>query len=168
MSNTREKCLNGKITPRSNRPAHDTSESIYSKFLIEKQAKNQAYGYILSQGLLRDYIAYSRGESCSLESVDERLEMVLKNFWVMGAHRNSIYDKAYAEMYAKGMSLAETAKSIGVTRQCVYKAFKKRGFRLRTSIPCGFQIYDGKKFTLRSNGYYALTTDDRCLMHRYI
>lgn len=39
MSNTREKCLNGKITPRSNRPAHDTSESIYSKFLIEKQAK---------------------------------------------------------------------------------------------------------------------------------
>lgn len=42
----------------------------------------------------------------------------------MGAHRNSIYDKAYAEMYAKGMSLAETAKSIGVTRQCVYKAFK--------------------------------------------
>ena len=44
----------------------------------------------------------------------------------MGAHRNSIYDKAYAEMYAKGMSLAETAKSIGVTRQCVYKAFKKR------------------------------------------
>lgn len=86
----------------------------------------------------------------------------------MGAHRNSIYDKAYAEMYAKGMSLAETAKSIGVTRQCVYKAFKKRGFRLRTSIPCGFQIYDGKKFTLRSNGYYALTTDDRCLMHRYI
>lgn len=38
MSNTREKCLNGKITPRSNRPAHDTSESIYSKFLIEKQA----------------------------------------------------------------------------------------------------------------------------------
>lgn len=80
MSNTREKCLNGKITPRSNRPAHDTSESIYSKFLIEKQAKNQAYGYILPQGLLRDYIAYSRGESCSLESVDERLEMVLKNF----------------------------------------------------------------------------------------
>lgn len=75
-----EKRLNGKTTPRSNRPAHDTSESIYSKFLIEKQAKNQAYGYILLQGLLRDYIAYSRGESCSLESVDERLEMVLKNF----------------------------------------------------------------------------------------
>lgn len=45
----------------------------------------------------------------------------------MGAHRNSIYDKAYVEMYAKGMSLAETAKSIGVTRQCVYKAFKSEG-----------------------------------------
>ena len=28
----------------------------------------------------------------------------------MGAHRNSIYDKAYVEMYAKGMSLAEIAK----------------------------------------------------------
>lgn len=80
MTCTEKKRLNGKTTSRSNRPAHDTSESIYSKFLIEKQAKNQAYGYILSQGLLRDYIAYFRGESCSLESVDERLEMVLKNF----------------------------------------------------------------------------------------
>lgn len=80
MTCTEKKRLNGKTTSRSNRPAHDTSESIYSKFLIEKQAKNQAYGYILPQGLLRDYIAYSRGESCSLESVDERLEMVLKNF----------------------------------------------------------------------------------------
>lgn len=70
----------------------------------------------------------------------------------MGAHRNSIYDKAYVEMYAKGMSLAETAKSIGVTRQCVYKAFKKRGLKLRTPAPSDCQIYDGKKFTLRNHG----------------
>ena len=80
MSNTREKCLNGENTPWTNRSAHDTSESLYSKFLTEKRANNQAYGYILSRGLLRDYIAYSRGESCSLESVESRLEMILKNY----------------------------------------------------------------------------------------
>lgn len=79
MSNTREKCLNRENMPWTNRSAHDTSESIYSKFLIEKRAKNQAYGYILSRGLLRDYIEYSRGESCSLESVESRLEMIIKN-----------------------------------------------------------------------------------------
>jgi uncharacterized protein YbdZ (MbtH family) len=50
----------------------------------------------------------------------------------------------------------------------VYKAFKKRGFVLRGVNFQPFQVYDGKKFTLRNHGYYALTTDDRCLMHRYI
>lgn len=45
----------------------------------------------------------------------------------MGAHRNSIYDKAYVEMYAKGMSLAETAKSIGVTGNVYIRHSKSEG-----------------------------------------
>ena len=86
----------------------------------------------------------------------------------MGAHRNPIYDEAYRDLYLAGMSLDQVARRIGVTRQCVYKAFKQRGFMLRTVEANDFQMYDGKKFTLKNHGYYALTTNDRCLMHRYI
>ena len=85
----------------------------------------------------------------------------------MGRKRNPVYDEAY-QTYLSGLSLEQVAMGLGVSRQCVYKAFKKRGFVLRGVNFQPFQMYDGKKFTLRNNGYYALTTDDRCLMHRYI
>lgn len=85
----------------------------------------------------------------------------------MRTNANPIYDKAYG-MYVNGMSLQDVAKEIGVTRQCVYKAFKKRGFTLRSVVPRDYQTYDGKKFSRRSNGYYALTYDNRIFMHRYV
>ena len=85
----------------------------------------------------------------------------------MGRKRNPVYDNAY-QLYLDGLSLQQVAKKLGVTRQSVYTAFKRRGFKLRgpNFQPC--QWYDGKKFTLRNHGYYARTTDDRCLMHRYV
>ena len=79
MTKTRKNCGTANHSTRTSTWAHDTSESLYSKFLAEKRAKNKAYGYILSRGLLRDYIAYSRGELRSLESIDERVELILKN-----------------------------------------------------------------------------------------
>jgi hypothetical protein len=109
----------------------------------------------------------------------------------MGRKRDPKYDDAY-ELYVNGLSLDQVAKSMTVTRQCVFKAFKNRGFELRdkTNItPTGYealvkngkrisasterkfrkyQIYDDKKFTLRNHGYYALTTGNRTLMHRYV
>lgn len=85
----------------------------------------------------------------------------------MGRKLNPIYDNAYS-MYLEGLSLEQVAKQIGVTRQCIYKAFKKRGFVLRGVNFRPHQFYDGKKFTLRNNGYYSLTTDERTLMHRYV
>jgi hypothetical protein len=85
----------------------------------------------------------------------------------MGRKRNPLYDLAYAH-YLEGLSLEQVADKIGVTRQCVYKAFKKRGYTLRGVNFRPHQEYDGKKFTLRNTGYYSLTTDDRCLMHRYV
>lgn len=48
----------------------------------------------------------------------------------MPRKRNPVYDSAY-ELYLDGYSLEQVANEIGVTRQCVYKAFKKRGFKLR-------------------------------------
>jgi hypothetical protein len=85
----------------------------------------------------------------------------------MAYKRNPIYDVAY-ERYKEGLSLSEVAKEIGVTRQCVYKAFAKRNFILRAIPPQPEQWYDGKKFTLRNHGYFELTTGERTLMHRYI
>lgn len=85
----------------------------------------------------------------------------------MGQKRKPVYDNAY-QLYLSGLSLEQVANEMGVTRQCVYKAFIKRGFVLRGANFRPFQIYDGKKFTLRNTGYYSLTTGSRCLMHRYV
>jgi len=85
----------------------------------------------------------------------------------MGRKRNPIYDDAYG-LYLDGLSLEQTATKIGVSRQAVFKAFKKRGFVLRGPNFQPHQDYDGKKFTLRCHGYYELTTGDRTLMHRYV
>jgi hypothetical protein len=85
----------------------------------------------------------------------------------MGRKKNPIYDQAY-EMYLDGLSLEQVADELNVSRQCVYKAFVKRGFKLRGPNFRPHQFFDGKKFTLRNNGYYGLTTDDRILMHRYV
>ena len=85
----------------------------------------------------------------------------------MGRKRNPVYDEAY-QLYLDGLSLQQVANEIGVTRQCVYKAFVKRRFILRGINFRPYQYYDGKKFTLRNTGYYSLTTGARGLMHRYV
>jgi hypothetical protein len=85
----------------------------------------------------------------------------------MGRFKNQIYETAY-EYYLLGYSLEQVAKKIQVTRQCVYQAFKKRGYETRGPNFQPIQYYDNKKFTLRPNGYFSLTTDDRALMHRYV
>ena len=85
----------------------------------------------------------------------------------MGRKKNPVYDDAY-QVYLAGLSLEQVAEKLEVSRQCVYKAFKKRGFLLRGTNFRPYQIYDGKKFTLRNTGYYSMTTDNRGLMHRYV
>lgn len=85
----------------------------------------------------------------------------------MGRKRNSAYDEAYSD-YLSGLSLEKIAIKMGVTRQCVFKAFKKRGYALRGVNFMPYQIYDGKKFTLRSDGYYRMSTNERESMHRYV
>lgn len=85
----------------------------------------------------------------------------------MGQKRNVIYDEAY-KVYLQGYSLDQVAQQLNVTRQCVFKAFKKRGFMLRGVNYQPKQVYDGKTFTLRNHGYFSLTTGKRTLMHRYV
>lgn len=85
----------------------------------------------------------------------------------MGQKKKPHFDSAY-EIYQSGLSLQAVANLLGVTRQCVYKAFRLRGYKLREKTFRPSKLYDGKTFTLRNNGYYSLTTNDRCLMHRYV
>lgn len=97
----------------------------------------------------------------------KRQPYVLSLWQKMGRHRNTKFDKAYAD-YLSGLSLEQVAETLSVTRQCVYKAFKKRGLQLRGPNFKPSQEFDGKKFTLRATGYYSLSVSDRCLMHRYV
>ncbi len=85
----------------------------------------------------------------------------------MGRKKDTKFDLAY-DLYLSGLSLDQVGKELGVTRQCVYKAFEGRGFTLRGVNFRPYQIYDGKKFTLRNTGYYSLTIGCRGLMHRYV
>ena len=82
-----------------------------------------------------------------------------------------VKDTLYADMYSdylKGLSLSGVGAKYGMTRQSVYIGFKRRGYVLRPKNERPYQIYDGIKFTLRNNGYYAATTGKRLQMHRYI
>lgn len=78
MSKTPAECLNGKGMPNSNRRAHDTSKSIYSKFLIEKNAKNKCYAFILSRGLLSEFTEFSRTYQNEGESLSGRIALTSK------------------------------------------------------------------------------------------
>jgi len=77
------------------------------------------------------------------------------------------YQEMY-QQYKKGFSLAEVGKMYGVTRQSVYAGFKCRKYKLRTKKKLPFQIFNGIKFTLRNQGYYARTDGQREQMHRYV
>ena len=81
--------------------------------------------------------------------------------------KNEKYQNAY-QMYLDGLSLNQVAKEIGVTRQCIFKAFQRRGYKLRNPNFQPYQYFDGHKFTLRNHGYYEKTTGNRELMHRYV
>lgn len=59
--------------------AQDTRESLYSKLLIEKAAKNRAYAFILSSGLLDEFVEFSRNYEDEADTVDARHALILVN-----------------------------------------------------------------------------------------
>ena len=95
------------------------------------------------------------------------MNTVIKRMTHMKSVADKKYKKAY-KLYKTGLSLSEVGGIIGVTRQCVYDAFKVRGFVLRTKNKRLVQYFDDKKFTLRNTGYYSLTVGNRMQMHRYV
>lgn len=73
-----KKCLNGKSIFRSNRPAPVTGKSYYHRYLSETRAKNQAYAFILSQGLLSEFILFSRTRKSDIATVKRRIDLILE------------------------------------------------------------------------------------------
>lgn len=70
--------------------------------------------------------------------------------------------------YQTGFSLSEIGKMYGITRQSVFAGFKCRRYKLRTKKKLPFLTFNSIKFTLRNNGYYGRTDNERELMHRYV
>lgn len=48
-------------------------------FEVEMNAKNKAYAFILSRGLLSEFTEFSRAYSGDCQSIESRLEIILKN-----------------------------------------------------------------------------------------
>ena len=79
-------------------------------------------------------------------------------------------DPKFAQMYddyKSGLSLADVAKKFGVTRQMVHKAFKARGWAMRTPAKNeDYQDFNGSRYTINNCGYLRKTDGSRELMHR--
>lgn len=73
-----------------------------------------------------------------------------------------MYDK-----YCSGLSLEDVADEFGVSRQTVFIRFKRRELKMRPiPSPNDSVIWSGRKYSMRDNGYYALTNGDRNYLHR--
>lgn len=86
----------------------------------------------------------------------------------MPAHRNEAKAQMMRDLYAAGFSLSKVGKAFGVTRQSVYKMLALREVPLRTIASLPFLEWNGRRFTLRENGYYAETSGRREYLHRAV
>lgn len=87
----------------------------------------------------------------------------------MGRKRNNVKGDAMASAYLAGQSLEQVAQAFGVTRQSVFVMMKRREVPMRPKPPARPTTYfNGRKFTVRNNGYFGATTGDRAMMHRVV
>ena len=76
--------------------------------------------------------------------------------------------KKMYDLYQQGHSCTAVGKAFDVSRQAVFKRFKRQGLKLRETKPLPYLIYLGKKYTLRANGYYGCTKGKRGFLHRAV
>jgi len=71
------------------------------------------------------------------------------------------------KLYEQGYSVAQVGKAFGVSRQTVHLRFVRRGLCLRPRVrPLPFIVFEGRKYTLRTVGYYGCTSGTRDYLHR--
>jgi hypothetical protein len=72
-------------------------------------------------------------------------------------------------LYLQGFSLSRVGNAFSVTRQTVFKRFVRAGIALRSrAIFLPFIVWNGRKYTMRENGYYASTSKGRTYLHREV
>ncbi|MFH1370385.1 MAG: HNH endonuclease [Planctomycetota bacterium] len=76
--------------------------------------------------------------------------------------------KAMYDLYQKGYSLSQIGEAFGVSRQTIYMRFSRRNLIMRQKQPLPFIFFEGRKYTLRKNGYYGCTNGNRDYLHRDI
>ena len=100
MPKTMKNCGTVNHSTRTSTSAHDTSiatiqlpvsnpysipcfedfiDEACKRFEAEKNAKNKAYAFIISRGLLSEFTEYSRTCSGECQSIESKFEMILKN-----------------------------------------------------------------------------------------
>lgn len=85
----------------------------------------------------------------------------------MDRRRNDEKAEAAFVLYQRGKSLEQVGAEFDCSRQTIYMMFKRRGWDLRPRrAPLPHVDFDGRKFTLRKNGYYGATSGKRESLHR--
>lgn len=85
----------------------------------------------------------------------------------MGQPRKDAKAQAMYDLYLAGRSLAEVGAAFEVSRQTVYAMFKRRGWAMRARPePLPFVEFNGRRYTMRTIGYYGATTGARSFLHR--
>lgn len=82
--------------------------------------------------------------------------------------RNEKQAEEMIRLYGLGYSLSQIGAALNSSRQNVYKILKLRKVQLRTVAPAPYVEWNGRKFSIRENGYYAETTELRQYLHRCI
>lgn len=70
------------------------------------------------------------------------------------------------ELYLSGFSISKVATAFGVSRQSVFKRFKRAGLETRRKTALPFIVFNGIKYTKRVNGYMARSMGKRSFLHR--
>lgn len=86
-----------------------------------------------------------------------------------GASRRLRYDGLATQMYEAyqcGLSLEDVGKLFGKRRQAVYDMLRVRGLPLRTKVFLPVVEFNGRKYTIKPDGYFRATEGDRSLLHR--
>ena len=92
-----------------------------------------------------------------------------EEMYPMAAHRNDELAQAMYDRYCQGLSIEQVASEFDRSRQTVWKMFERRQWDLRPRPPARPTVeHNGRRFSLRDNGYYAATDGDRAFLHRVV
>lgn len=84
----------------------------------------------------------------------------------MPARRNDEKASELYALYTQGKTLREIGKMYGLSNQSIYSMFQSRNWPTRPQTRLPFVEFNGKKYTRKPSGYYAVTDTSRTMMHR--